>query len=464
MPCSPSLIGTAHAESLSQAFVAAYRTNPTIDAQRARLRALDETVTIARSGYRPQVSATSSLSWDRTIPNTSGTTIVGPGGRITTGGETRTAEYGLALSQALFTGFQVTNRVRGAEAQVRAERERLRAAQHALFLDVVSAYTGILAAQRSIRLFEVALSDANRELTRARRRLSLQETTRTDVAQAEALRAVALADLAAAKGRLRAARAEYVEVVGHAPAKLRQPRNPQRLLPNTLNSALDIAMREHPGIVSALYVEQAARNSVDEARGRLLPQVDLQAAYGKSHVSDNSGSETTSVSANLRIPIYAGGANHAAVRQAKQIHVSNLQVIAAERARVRRAVAVAWSRLQVARQRLGYEGLRIKANRAAIAGIRKEESVGQRTLNDLFLVQRELLRAETDQLTAQRENLLASYQVLADIGRLNAKDLFSSETKVYDPSVHYHEVRRKWFGISITYPNGHQQHLDVSPR
>jgi len=450
------------AESLRQAFGAAYRTNATIDAQRAQLRALDESVALARSGYRPQVAATGSLAWDRTTPNTPGVAIVGPGGQITQGGETRAARYGVALAQPLFTGFQVTNRVRAAEAQVRAGRELLRTAEHNLFLQVVAIYSGVQSSRRLVKLREAAVRDAGRELIRARKRLAVQETTRTDVAQAEALQAVASTNLAEAQGRLRTARADYVQVIGHEPRSLRMPTNPSRRLPRTLQEAIDIAVREHPGITSALYYEQAARNNVDAARGRLLPQVNLQANYGRSFVSDDSGAETTSVSANVRIPIYAGGANHAAVRQAKQIHVGNLQLVAAERARVRRAIIASWTQLDVARRRLSLQAVRIRASKAAIQGIRKEESVGQRTLNDLFVAQRGLVTAESDRLDAARDVLLASYQVLADIGRLNPEDILPSGSKVYDATVHYNEVYRRWFGLSIAYPDGRHEHYEAS--
>ena len=452
------------AESLTQAFAAAYRYNPTIDSRRARLRALDEGVSIARSGYRPRIAATGSASWDRTIPNLSGATVVGAGGGLTTGGDTRTTEYGLELSQSVFTGLQVTNRVRAAESLVRAGREELRNAEQVLFLSVLSAYTDILSAQNYASLLEVAVRDATRRLRRTRARLALQETTRTDVAQAQALRADILADLAGAQGRIKTARAAYFEVVGHQPRRLVPPSIPHRRLPKSLQDAVSIATKEHPLIISALYNEQAARNTVDLVRGRLLPQVDLTASYGKSRVSDDSGTEDTTVSASVRIPIYEGGANHAAVRQAKQIHLSNLQLIAAERSRVRRAVTTTWTELEVAKKRVGYMQIRIRANKAAITGIRKEESIGQRTVNDLLVAQRELLRTQNDMLTAKRTVVIAAYRVLAEIGRLNPEQHLPSNSNVYDPTIHHEEVRRKWFGLSIVYSDGRREKLNAKMR
>ncbi|MGI9424900.1 MAG: TolC family outer membrane protein [Hyphomicrobiaceae bacterium] len=464
--CALMFAAPGSAETLAQAIAAAYRKNPAIDVQRAQLRATDEGVAIARSGYRPRLSATGSFNWDRTTTDTGGTTIVGPTGRLTDGGVTKSVDYEIAVMQPLFTGLQVTNRVREAEARVRAGQEQLRSAEHALFLQVVDAYTGVLSAQASISIVERAVRDAARELRSARKRLALQETTKTDVAQAEALRASALADLAGVQGELKAARAAYVEVVGHEPRRLVEPSISRRRLPRSLQEAISIAMREHPLIISALYTEQAARNNVDATRGRLLPQASLTASHGLTHdypSDEDPGGNTrdTSFSANVTIPIYEGGANHAAVRQAKQLHVSALQQVEVERSRVRRAVATSWSQLEALRKRHRYELIRIRAEKATILGIRREETIGQRSLNDLFVAQRNLLRSENAELRTRRDVLVASYRALADIGRLNSETHLPSSTPVYDPTVHYEEVRRKWFGLSIVYSNGRQEQLNA---
>ena len=44
------------AETLESALAQAYRNNPTLNAQRARVRAIDESVPQALSGYRPRVN------------------------------------------------------------------------------------------------------------------------------------------------------------------------------------------------------------------------------------------------------------------------------------------------------------------------------------------------------------------------------------------------------------------------
>src|SRR5438445_1989163 len=48
---------TAQAETLESALAQAYRNNPTLNAQRAALRAIDEQVPQALAGYRPRINA-----------------------------------------------------------------------------------------------------------------------------------------------------------------------------------------------------------------------------------------------------------------------------------------------------------------------------------------------------------------------------------------------------------------------
>jgi outer membrane protein len=49
-------------------------------------------------------------------------------------------------------------------------------------------------------------------------------------------------------------------------------------------------------------------------------------------------------------------------------------------------------------------------------------------------------------VTAQHDRVVASYGVLGAVGRLSPQVL-NLPTSVYDPSVHYHQVRDSWVGV-----------------
>jgi outer membrane protein len=449
------------AESLQEALAAAYSYNPTLEAGRSELRAVDESVSIANAGYRPVISAGGSLAWeDTTIGGGGGTVAVDSTGNLTQGGINRSAEYGIGISQPIFTGLQVTNRVRAAEATVRGTRELLRDTERNILLQAVVAYVAVLSAQESVTAFEQSLNRLDKEVRVAKERVELVELTVTDLSQAELRRTSAVTLLANARADLKAARAAYLDVVGHEPSGLRFP-SVARGIPKSLAEAQAIAVQENPLVVSSLYNEQAARHVVDQIRGRLLPQVSLEAGLNDEYNSSGvSFKRSTLVQGRVAVPLYDGGQTHAEIRQAKQRHLGRIQSIGATRSLVQQALTTAWSQLEAAKSRveLGNDGIR--SSNIALKGVRDEEAIGQRSLLDVLNAEQDIITARVALIFARRDVVIASYQVLSQLGRLNAEEL-GLGTLVYDPTVHYEEVRRKWFGLDITNADGGYEHIVV---
>jgi outer membrane protein len=449
------LVGTprAEAETLRQALAAAYRYNPQIDAERARLRATDEEVARANSGYRPIITGTADIGarHTRVRPN-----IAGDSGTLHPRG------YAVTLSQPIFTGFQTTNAVRSAEAGVRAGRESLRNVEQSVLLQAVTAYMDVVRDQAVVKLRENNVNVLSRELKASQDRFAVGEVTRTDVAQAEARRAGAVSDLELARANLKTSRATYERVIGHPPSNLKEPTVQERIMPKSLNEAISIGNRENPAIVAALYTEQQARYTVDQIRGELLPQVDLEASYqdryGTSDAIDSVA--TTEVTGRVTVPIYEGGEVYARVRQAKHTHVSRLQEIEQSRTEVQEGVVSAWSNLNAARAQLKSDQSQVQANTTALQGVREEEKVGQRTLLDVLNAEQELLNSQVNLVTTRRNLVVSAYTLLTAIGRMDA-DQIDVASQVYDPEVHYDEVRRKWWGVNITHGDGRTEKVDA---
>jgi outer membrane protein len=454
----------AMAETLDQALTAAYKTNPRLDAERARLRATDEEVARANSGYRPIIEGTADVGYQRRE-----TKPVSPGD-----GEAHPKGYALNVIQPIFQGFRTLNAVREAEAVVRAGRESLRITEQEVLLEAVAAYMNVVRDQAIVRLREGNVEVLSRELQATQDRFAVGEVTRTDVAQAQARRALAVSQLDGARADLKTSRADYERVVGHPPSQLTEPGVPERFIPKSLEEALAVSERENPNIAAALYVEQAARHSVDRIRGELLPEITVAANYSKrfdpSTTSDEL--EATEVTGRLTVPIYQGGEVHARVRQAKHAHIRRLQEIEQVRTQALfgRPVGVAdisvvagWSGLQAARARLQSDLVQVEANRTALAGVREEERVGQRTLLDVLNAQQELLNSEVAIEATRRDLVVNAYGVIAAVGRLNGQELRLG-SEIYDPEVHYREVRRAWWGVSITYSDGRREQLDLRER
>lgn len=448
----------ARSETLVEALSAAYRFSPRIDAERARLRASDEDVARAMSGYRPTIFGSADVNYQRSN--------VGPPSRTF---DNQPRGYSIDFTQPIFTGFQTRNAVSESEANVRAAREILRTVEQDVLLDAVTAYMDVLRDQAIVRLNERNVRVLTKELNATQQRFSVGEVTRTDVAQARARRAGAVSSLDLARANLKTSRANFKQVIGHPASGLVTPTSYARGLPGSVTEAIAIARQENPNVIQALYREQAASYTVARIRGELLPSVQFEAnhsdRYGQGSGSTGFGvdeNETTTLTGRLTVPFYQGGEVHARVRQAKHTHVSLIQEIEQARVTAEAAVVAAWSQLSAARAQLESDKVQVESNRIALAGVREEERVGQRDLLDVLNAEQEFVNSQVQLETTKRNLVVNSYSVLQALGRLDVLTV-GAASQVYDPTVHHAEVRRKWWGISITHPDGRLEELDLEP-
>jgi outer membrane protein len=442
-----------HAETLNEALAQAYRYSPQLDAQRALLRATDETVSRANAGYRPDIKASADVGRQRTLvkPNFGNNGTSSPRG------------YSVQLIQPIFKGFRVMNAVNGAEADVRAGRENLREVEQQVLLSAVTSYADVIKDQVTLKLRENNLNFLLTELKATKERFTVGEVTKTDVAQSQASVAQGQAQLDQAKANLNSSRATYEQVVGNPPQNLSEANPNSKLLPKSLDEAIGIGTKENPKVVAALYSEQSARFQVDEIRGELLPDAQLEAVYSDRFDSSSrtEESETASIVGRLNVPIYTGGGEvYSRVRQAKQQHLAKIQEIEQQRALVQSQVAQAWSQLVGFKAQRESDKAQIEANRTALDGVREEEKVGQRTRIEVLNAQQTLLNSQETLEGTKRQVLVASYTVIQNIGRLSVAEVGAVST-VYDPEAHYEEVRRQWWGIDITHDDGRVEHMDT---
>lgn len=445
--------GPVFAETLREAMSSAYRANPKLDAERARLRATDEDVPRALSGYRPRVTGSADAGLNRldTKPDT------------TSEGEARPWGYSLTVSQTVFNGFRTQNTVSEAEAQVRAGREQLRAVEAQVLLDVVTSFADVVRDLQIVKLREANVQALSRAVTATEARRSAREVTRTDVAQARYRLARAMSQQDLARGNLKASRAAFERAVGRSPGNLLPPSPPKRKLPRSLQEALAVAEKENPVVVGALYREAADRHGVGRIRGELLPDVRIEASYGNRYRLQGGidEQEAATVTGRVSVPLYEGGETYARVRQAKHRHVARLQEIEQARQEAMAGVTQAWSRFQSSRGQLKADGMGVEAARIALDGVREEEQAGQRTVLDLLNAEQELLDAQVQVVNSKRELVVAAYALLGQMGRLSAAELALSDD-VYDPEANYAEVRNRWFGLDIRHADGRREEIDVS--
>ena len=430
----------ASAETITGALAKAYQYNSQLNAARAGVRVTDEGVAIAKSGWRPTVTGSSSIDYTNTHAQ-------GLSRRITTGG------FGIQINQTLFDGFQTKNNVAAAESQVKASVETLRNTEENILFNAASAYMDVIRDRQVAALTEQNLQFLTEQARAARSRFEVGEGTRTDVAQADASRATAVAQLSAARATALASAATYHQIVGDEPGKLKAAAPVGKLLPRGLDSAFTIAAAEHPAILATSHLVDAAAFSVKSAEGALLPQLSASAGVSDNYshsVPDITGTNGTSTSANigatLTIPIYSGGRTSAIVRQNKEsLSQARIQVDVS-RDQVRQAVASAWTQYTAARESVDANRQVIAAAQLALNGVIEERNVGQRTTLDVLNAQNAVITAKINQASSERDVVVASYAILSAIGRLSVDRLGLPVTK-YRPEEHYNAVKDKWIGL-----------------
>ncbi|MEJ2117500.1 MAG: TolC family outer membrane protein [Alphaproteobacteria bacterium] len=440
----------ASAESLREALSTAYLHNPTLKAARAQLRATDEGVARARSGYRPTISA----SGDASFVNTDIKSV----GKI----DSYPQNYSVTLSQPIFRGFRTINAIRGADAAVEAGREDLRAAEHQVLLSAVTAYVNVVRDQALLNLQRNNLNVLREQLKATQDRKEVGQATKTDVAQAEASVAGAKSAVSAAHAQLQASRAVYAQVIGKMPSRLRDP-GPARWAPRSLKNALRIGEGESPTILGAIFLERAQENVVKQTKGELLPEMALQASYTHS-LETTAGYErqnTTTVTGKITVPLYQGGEVHARIRQGIETQAQLRHQIDAARQEVRANVISAWGTFSAARAQIISDNAQVDANRVALDGVKKQAEVGERTVLDVLNAEQALLDSKVKLATSRRNLAVASYSLLSAIGRISSADLYLN-VEQYDPAKHYSEVAHKWIGWD-TSTEGEEAGPDVAP-
>lgn len=424
----------ASAATLIEVLAAAYANNPTLNAARAELRATDEGVPRARSGYRPKVTGTADAGVTHSESAASGSSTTYPRG------------VGISVEQSLFLGFRTNNAVKAAESLVLAGRETLRNAEQSVFLDAVTSFMDVAEAQAILSLRSQNLEFLREQVRAANDRLSVGEGTRTDVAQTNARLSAGLFAYSSASADLAAANATYQQVIGRAPDSIGAVKSVDALLPRTLDQAIAKGRSDHPSILAAFYNIDVASFNVKQIEGEFLPSAVLEGSA--SHRDGGSGGHTESASivGKLSIPIYQQGGPAARARGAKEtLSQRRIQHDIALDA-VRQEVVANWSSLEAAKAQIRSADAAVEAQQLVLSGVIEERNVGQRTTLDVLDSQQDLIDARIAQVSARRNRVVTAYALLASVGGLSAAQL-GLPVAIYDPKEHLRQVRDKWGGL-----------------
>lgn len=439
---------SASADTLRDALVSAYETNPSLTAAREGQKATNEGVPLAKANGRPDV----------TVQPTYFENIMQDGGSSVT--QARGVNINGTVSAPLYAGGGIRNAIRAAENRVEAGFANLRGTESAIFSAVVGAYMDVIRDESIVELNRAQVGVLSVNLEATRDRFEIGDLTRTDVAQSEARLALATSSLESARANLIRSKEIYIQLVGREPGRLEAP-PPLPNLPETPDTAVNVALENNPDLISAREGREAAGFDRRAANASRLPTVSVFTSPSYSNAlnsvssnipgfqADNS-SFTAQAGVRATIPLYQGGQPAAQIRQA-QARLGQAQEleIAAERE------VIAQTRASYASWKAAQDVIRaseraVSANELSLEGTRAENSVGNRTILDILNAEQELLNSKVQLVTARRNAYVAGFTLLAAMGKAEARDLnLDVGGPLYDPQDNYDRVKGKIFDWSF---------------
>lgn len=433
------LSAPAAADTLREALIQAYASNPTLTGARAGLRATDEDVAIARAQALPDVSANGAYN---EFVKRSANAFTQP--KRSLGGSA-------TVTVPIYQGGFVRNSIGAAKARVEQGRASLQSTEGNVFTSVVAAYMDVIRDTAIVDLNAGNVKVLQTDLQASKDRFQVGDLTRTDVAQSEARLAGAQANLQSAQAQLDSSRQTYLEVVGKFPDDLEPPPSLPGL-PATSEDAVDIAMDGNPDLAAARQATRAAQYDIGVAEASRMPRLN---AVGTGDYVDYRGTlaggaagvrqidKTATVSLQIQVPIYQGGEPGARVRQAQ---ARKSQAIESQTATERAVIAdarIAFARYQAALGVIDSSQAAVSANELALEGVRAEQSVGTRNVLDVLNAEQELLNSRSTLVSAKRDAYVAGFALLAAMGRAQAKDLGLDGGPLYDPVANYRRVHNR---------------------
>ncbi len=432
-------IPSGEADTLSHVLAVTYQENPTLKAQRAALRALDEQMVQARSGMRPTVTGTGGVG--RGIFTDSDSREYG---RIR-----NTAQYGVVVSQPLYDGGRTAAAAKEAGAAIMAGRAQLRKLEQDYLMRAVAAYLDVLRTESILRLNDRNVAALQAELEDARQRNTVHETSLTDIAQIQARLSLGEAARAQALGAVGSAKAGFANVAGYPPGAL-EPVPAPGSLPSSLEEAIELARGSNPIMTSARQRAESARHGVDVVASELMPQVSLDAEHDRRLGSTSAGSEqvASALLLRLKVPLYSSGATEARLRAQK--HAAGQASVQAVQSRrdVDESTSAAWNDLARFRAEQVSQSAQIRSAEIALKGSRLEEAQGQRTKLDVLNAQLELFYARTAACSSLFQERAAAYRLLVAMGAMTVEGL-GLPVPPHDPAVNYSQTRDRWFGANL---------------
>ena len=413
--------GSVFAETFMSALKRAYETNPELNAERENLNISEQELNISKGSYLPTVTLSGSKSQEDTnkLTNRSGANAT-----IT---DVDPTVKSITITQTLIDfgrGAELAKSKIGIDL---AEAKLLKKEQEILYKSI-EAYTGLISTNEKLKINRSNVNLLDRQVETDRIRLERGQVALSDVAQSESSLAGAQAKLIQAENEFLTSKLNYENVIGklNDPELLDKNSIKKVTLPEQLNSAIEISIKNNPDLIIAkLEYEQAKKDTIS-ARSDLAPSATL--SFDRSKTDDLSSTydekEKDTLKATITWPFFSGGKNIASLKKNKSSESRKNLLLNNMIKKNQTDVASAWSNYQSNKSLLNSVRAQVNAAEIANEGIVAEYNSGSdRTTLEVIQSNSLLLNAQISLADSERNYILSQFNLLKSVGLLNSEHL-----------------------------------------
>lgn len=401
------------ATTLPDAVRHAVETSPDVRVETNELLSRTEEIEQAKAGYYPQVDLTAGYGYERSDNAT--TRSLGLPSR-----ELTRKEAGITMTQMLFDGYATRSEVERHDARVKSTRHRIDGVSQSRALDAVEAYLNVLRYRELLVLTEESLTSHDRVYDQVALRNEAGIGRSSDLEQVRGRRASANASRLAEIANLKDAESSYLNVVGELPDALEPAPSVGDALPPDLQEAMQIALEEHPTLLSAKADVEATLAQHAAAGHNFYPKFNLELGSSWSEDTDGAKGQEDDVTAMIRMNynLYSGGRDKSRKRQTAYLINEAKEVRNRTYRQVVESLRLSWTAYQATRAQLDSLKQHLVSSQNTRDAYVQQFNLGKRTLLDLLNTENEVFQAKRAYKEAEFDSLFAEYRILAGIGRI----------------------------------------------
>jgi len=409
------------AVTLFEALTEAYKNNTDLNAERENINISEEDLKISKGNYLPTVTISGSKSQEDTSK------LTNRSGVEQSVNDVDPSTQSIKIEQTL-VDFGRNADVQKNQIGTRLAVVKLLKKEQEVLLKAIEAYSGLVLANKKLKINQSNLSLLERQVETNKARLERGQITLSDLAQSESSLAGAQANFIQSKNEIISSKLNYENVIGPI-ADINSLNNNfdiKLMLPDNLSDAIDKSKKYNPELIIAKLEYEQSEKDVLISRSDLSPSAKLSYENSKSQDLSSSYDERDKniLKATVTWPIYSGGKNRASLNKSRNLQNRKKLLLNSATKANNSNVAISWSTLQSSKSLLNSVNSQVKAAEIANEGITVEYETGLgRSTLDVIQSNSILLSSKISLADSERNYLLSQFKLLQAIGLLNSNYL-----------------------------------------